>query len=371
MTPAGVEKWAPVELGPIRASPTVGPGSADSSTVYAATAAGVGSKMYALRLSDGGDAGVCASSTGAPFLAGLALVQTISDNGPLESAVGISGANRLYTLRPKAQTPTDSACIEAFVTVQQTQMETIAGDASGLFIGAADNTTRSFVFDETSRNWVKNPGWPSGTALVGEGELGPIAISGTDLFATVRPDGLCRIGKSTGAVSRLGPDGGIKTDPSGPVVSVAQVFFSDTDLTSPRVWALDSVSFSGSGTAIGGPSRSVPVLGAGGILYLATNGGALEARSGGVSAWSTPLSENISASMTLDCSREAGVAIKNSAGVLYLGSTAGSLFSLVVDSPGLDADRAVAQVPARRPEHRESHDTNPVVPLNGRSRRLS
>ncbi|HUM13759.1 MAG TPA: PQQ-binding-like beta-propeller repeat protein, partial [Myxococcaceae bacterium] len=77
----GSERWRPVELGPVQSSPIVGPGTAESAFVYTATASPTTSKMHALRVSDGADAGVCASGTGAPFLAGLALVETISDNG--------------------------------------------------------------------------------------------------------------------------------------------------------------------------------------------------------------------------------------------------------------------------------------------------
>lgn len=359
LTPAGTERWTPAALGAIQASPVVGSGSAATSLVYAATAGDTGSKIYAVNLSDGADAGVCASSTGAGFLAGLALVQTVSDSGPLESAVGVSGTSRLYTLRPKARPPSDSACIEAFVTVQQVVTETIAGDASALFVGAADNTARSFTFDETSRNWVKNPGWPSGTALLGAGELGPIAIVGGDLLASVRPDGLCKIAKTTGAVTCLGPDGGIKTDPSGPVAALSQVFFSDTDLNAPRIWSLDPVSRASSGSIIAGAARSVPVLGSGGRLYIATNGGLLEARSNGATSWSTQLAtEQVTASPTLDCLRDAGLAVKSPLGVIYVGTTAGNLFAVLVDSPGLDPT-----APWPKYQHDVRNTGNPTTPI--------
>ncbi|HSP20230.1 MAG TPA: PQQ-binding-like beta-propeller repeat protein, partial [Myxococcaceae bacterium] len=56
LTPDGTEKWPPVVLGPIEASPAVGSGPPDLSLVYVATAATAGSKMYAVVLGDGSDA---------------------------------------------------------------------------------------------------------------------------------------------------------------------------------------------------------------------------------------------------------------------------------------------------------------------------
>ncbi|HVP60842.1 MAG TPA: PQQ-binding-like beta-propeller repeat protein, partial [Myxococcaceae bacterium] len=359
LSPNGSESWRPVELGPVQSSPAVGPGTPASALVYVATAAPTGSKMHAVRLSDGSDAGVCASGTGAPFLAGLALVETIADNGPLESAVGISGTNRLYTLRPRAQTPTDSACIEAFVTIQQSVTETIAGDASGLFVGAVDNTTRSFTFDETSRNWVKNPSWPGGTTVVGGGEVGPLAVLGSDLLATARPDGLYKIAKGTGVVTKLGPDGGVSSDPSGPVATPSRIFFTDTDPGSASLWTFDSAALSSSQTTISGPARSVPLAGAGGLLYVASNAGSLEARSSDRRVWAVSLApEGISASVTLDCSRAPRSAAGNPSGILYSATTAGSLFAIVVDSPGLDST-----APWPKYQHDVRNTGNPSTPI--------
>ena len=340
LTPLGAERWPPLSLGPIEASVSISAGAGLSTLIYAATSSPGGAKISAVRLLDGSDAGVCLGGSGLgfskPILGGLALVSTTGDNGPIESSVGLAGGTRLVTFRPSALGTTDPACLEAAAPFQQTRFETVASDGVALFLGAQDNSIRSFTFEPTSINWIKNPSWGlSGAVLVGDSEVSAIAIDGADLLLGVHPYGLVRVSRSNGSALALGPDGGVTGDPSGPSVAPNEVAFGAGTASIPRVYALNLAT----GAIVSGESvglvRSVPSRGSDQVTYFLTTDGFIEARNGAPAAvWSARLSQagGFQSSPTLGCIVENGSTI----GVTYAGSDDGALTAVIVDSRGLD-----------------------------------
>jgi hypothetical protein len=366
LTPEGGEKWPPLPLGPIEASPAIGAARAGAQLVFAGTARATNSILYGVALSDGSDAGTCLGVSGAgfakPFLSGLALLPTPGDTGPLDSVIGLASGARLVTFRPQAQGTTDPYCLEAAVAFQQTSSETIVSDGLALFLGAADNTIRSFLFDSTSINWIKNTGWGvSGTALLGDSELGPLAITSSELVASVHPLGVATLKTANGAATALGPDGGIAGEASGPVVLNGSVVFADANNSAPRLWRIQLGPRTEEASSTNGPNRAVPLAGADGTLYLVGANGYLDARGPSLDTlWMSQLvtSGGFLASPTIDCVRDGGVPISAKTGVLYAASQGGALFAVIVDSPGLDTT-----APWPKYQHDIRNTGNPNTPI--------
>jgi len=60
----------------------------------------------------------------------------------------------------------------------------------------------------------------------------------------------------------------------------------------------------------------------------------------------------------MDCARDSGVAAGSATGPLYVGTTGGSLYALVVDSPGLDST-----APWPKYQHDVRNTGNPTTPI--------
>jgi hypothetical protein len=90
--------------------------------------------------------------------------------------------------------------------------------------------------------------------------------------------------------------------------------------------------------AVAGVVQSVPLLGNDGTVYVGALSGELQARKGDMSlAWSITALGTLESSPTLDCGRDAGGAkLAARPGVLYVGSSLGTLYAFVVDSRGID-----------------------------------
>jgi hypothetical protein len=360
LTPAGAEKWAPVELGPVEASVVIGLGA--SPLLYVAPSLPSGSRINAVRAADGSDAGVCLGSSGVgfgkPILSGLALVSTPGDTGVLESAVGLAGGTRLVTFRPAAQGSADPACLEAAAPFQQSQFETVVTDGAALFLGAQDNSIRSFVFEPTSINWVKNAAWGvSGAVLIGDSEVSALAVDGPDLVFGVHPFGLMKVARSSGVATALGPDGGVTGDPSGPAIDQASVVFGSGTESLPLVLAQNRQSGEFTVSQSAGLVRSVPLMGTHQLSYALTTSGALETRGATlVLRWSARLSQTgrFRASPTLDCARGGGA----TGGVLYAASDVGEFLAVLVDSEGLEKTS-----PWPKYQHDVRNTGNPSTPI--------
>ena len=362
LSPDGSERWSLRDFGPAQASVAIGAGSGSNSLVYVATSPVSGSRINAVRLLDGSDAGVCLGASGSgfskPIVGGLAVVATTGDNGQLESAVALAGGTRLVTFRPAAQGTSDAFCLEAGAPFQQTHSETVVTDGLALYLGSQDNVLRSFVFDSTTAiNWIKNPAWGvSGAVLVGDSELSALAIDGPDLFFTVHPFGLVRAAASTGSWVPIGADGGVLSSFSGPALRATTALFAAGPESAPVLLGLDRTNSEFSSSPTEGLVQGVPALGADQVAYTLTSLGILEARKLDLTVlWSGQLSMSarFRGSPIVDCARQG-----TGAGVLYAASDSGEVTALIVDSRGLDS-----AAPWPKYQHDVRNTGNPTTPI--------
>jgi len=231
-------------------------------------------------------------------------------------------------------------------------------DGATLFLGAQDSSIRSFIFEPTSINWIKNPAWGvSGAVLVGDSEVSAIAIDGPDLLLGVHPYGLVRVSSSNGIVSPLGQDGGVTGDPSGPAVPQGSAVFGGGTVSAPRFFAVNRQTGSISSGESVGLVRSVPLRGSDQVTYSLTTDGFIEARNGAFPVvWSARLSETggFQGSPTIGCVVENG----SPNGIVYAGSDIGSLTAVVADSRGLDPT-----APWPKYQHDIRNTGNPTTPI--------
>ena len=362
LSPTGSERWSLPGLGPTEASVAIGANFGSGPLVYVASSPASASRINAVRLADGSDAGVCLGTSGMgfskPILGGLALLSTPGDNGPLESVTALAGGARLITFRPAAQGTSDPFCIEAGALFLQTQNETIVSDGSALYLGSADNVLRSYVFDSTTAiNWVRNPAWGvSGGVLIGDSDLSAVAVDGPDLLLTVHPFGLVRVARASGSLQGVGPDGGVLSDFSGPALRGTSAFFGAGPENTSVLIGVDRQSSQVRSSQTNGLVRGVPVLGDDQSIYVATSLGTLEARKADLTTlWSAKslTQGGFPASPALDCAREGAFQ-----GTLYVASDTGELIAVVVDSRAL-----ASSAPWPKYQHDVRNTGNPTTPI--------
>jgi hypothetical protein len=88
-----------------------------------------------------------------------------------------------------------------------------------------------------------------------------------------------------------------------------------------------------------GVSNAAPLLGEGGHVYLATHTGTIEARRAESIEldWRLPNLGTFGASPNIDCSRDdVGKSRRGAPGVLYVANGSGEVYSILVDSRGID-----------------------------------
>lgn len=200
---------------------------------------------------------------------------------------------------------------------------------SGLDVLAnGDSTLHGFAFDGTS--WQSQGG--------GGGVSPPYRGVALDL-----PSGAALV-NGAGVMRSTAPVPGTPTQVQaganfGPVaVSAPGVWWAGSDLNGGMLHRFGPTAADG-GAQLPAALATAPVIGASGLVYLAAANGEVQARSVGDLAlrWRLPLGEGVTASPNLDVSRDgAGAKLCSKPGVLYVLSTAGNLYALLVDSPGLE-----------------------------------
>ena len=349
----GSERWAPLALEPIRASPILGSVDGGQQFAYVGTAGAAG-RLLAIEVRDGSIAAACPSSGGyaGPVVGTPALV--ISGTQSFEGALALANGAKLVNIRPTAG-PADGTCLVSDVSISQAYPSEVVAQAADAFVGTAEGAVRAYRL--LSGNWVANIVWGGGLGYAPVGNapvqlaLVPSAVVGT---TTLR--GVFSLDQSTGALQGSFPDGGVEADPSGPIFAGGQYLFGGGPSASPALYA-SSASFS-SGARIPTTEALVgtPVIGQGGAIYLATIGGSVEARSAPASlSWSASLGsgESFLSSPTIGCGSHGA-----SSGVLLIGSTSGNLFAVIVDSPGIEPTSLWPKY-----QHDVRNTGNPTTPI--------
>jgi hypothetical protein len=341
LAPGGGEKWPPIALGPIEASVAIGELVGAQQLLYVGTATRP-STLYAFSTGDGSPAGSCLGSTntkpGGEMWGSPAILSSDGVGGPYETATAFASGQQLVSLRPGALPP-DSSCLSLLSSGQQANGGTINASGSSLFLGGSDGTVRAFLFE--SGAWAKNTSWGggAGAVLVADTPVSALLLT-TRVVGTTKLRGAFALESSNGSLLANAPDGGVGADPGGPAQSNSSILFADGASSSPAIYVPTTdltdptrVPLTGAG------SISTIALGSAGSRYLLTLDGHLESHLLTLALdWSEGLdATTFESSPTIDCFRDAGVPAQSSTGVLYAGSTAGNLFAVIVDDPGLDS----------------------------------
>jgi hypothetical protein len=257
----------------------------------------------------------------------------------------------------------DPSCLTKLTPAQlQTGGENVVADDSNLFLGTSDGAVRAFVFDVD--NWTKNISWGGGTGSVVVGDSFVSALALTDrVIGTTSLRGAFALARSSGALVANLPDGGLLADPGPPSIGQDRVIFGDGTSLVPALFAasLDLASAERTPTDAGGLATS-PVVAAGALIYTVSLDGQLQLRTLDLTLqWAERISSNgaFRASPTIDCVRDSGVPISAKTGVLYAASQGGALFAVIVDSPGLDAT-----APWPKYQHDIRNTGNPNTPIS-------
>jgi hypothetical protein len=307
--------------GGVAAAVVVGSG-AQGAFVYGAARDAAGVRLIAVSPADGSLVAECPKLDG-PALGPPVFVPTNLD-GSLPSVVTTvnvtsSATKRIATLRPGASDTSGNRCSStvADFTVPANGLQVT--NNSRLFVG--DTTGNVHGLDFAGGDW--NVSWtvPVGTTVSAGALLpGTIHVGSNDGVAAVPTNG----GSVT---SRMGA--GFAAGPAVINAGSTAYYARGSNLM---------IAPLGGGTekpvSMGGPVSNSPVLGADGLVYVVTDEGFLNVlTSDGTSVMSGRIATlDAVTPPQLDCSRDAGV----QGGILYFGATNGLLYSIDVDSRGID-----------------------------------
>jgi hypothetical protein len=310
--------------------------------------------LLAIDVRDGSIAAACPSSGGygGPIVGTPALVTSGAQS--FEGALALANGAKLVNIRPTASVA-DGICLVSDVSVTQAYPSGGVASVPDGFIGSAQGSVHSYKLQ--SGNWIDNLSFGGGFGYspVGNGPV-QLALLPPSIVGTTRLSGVFSLGQSTGAFESNYPDGGVGANPGGPIVRGGEYIFGGGLEPSPSLYSAPLSFASGSQTSITEAVVGTPVAGEGGLLYLATFGGALEVRTAPSTldwAGSLGAGESFLGSPTVGCG-PAG----SSLGVLYVGSTSGNFFAVIVDSRGLDRT-----APWPKYQHDVRNTGNPTTPI--------
>jgi hypothetical protein len=361
--PDGTKRWE-TSVGEV-VSVAVGAADGGVENIYtAARTTGQKSLLYALSSDDGGVVVRCPDATGysGDVSSTMAVMDTTLLSTTSESGVAVvnDGANTaLYAVRPAASGGAQCALSNSGAAILQSNPGStlIAGGTTFIYPPETPSSVVSYEFRADSPKWTATTGHPinglafAGGIIVGGG--GSTATSGALYSAPAS-------GVTAPATQLAGTTGGRVWNP---VVgtSGATVFFGQDTASNQgdlKRYNLSGASVTHSKLNVG-VLRYAPALGAGGVLYTAPSNSSV------VSAWTvddlnlrwsvTLSGATNSAAVALDCARTGGG--QSTLGTLYV-PAGGTLYAIIVDSPGLDPGAAW-------PKHqRDARNTgNPATPV--------
>jgi hypothetical protein len=352
LTPEGSEKWAPIAVGQVKASPVIGGIDGGQQLAYLGISA-TGGRLLAFDLRDGGEVAVC-PSTGVyegPFVGTPALV--LSGSRSYEGALALANGSKLVNIRPGASVA-DGTCLVSDATGSQSFPSSVVANGADSFVGTIEGLVWSYKL--LSGNWVANTNWGGGLGYSPVGSRGVAGLALTSrLIGTTSARGAFELDGSDGTLRGNFPDGGVASDPGGPIVTSSEILFGAASSTAPTLFAAELDLSTGTAAPLAQALTGSPLLGIDAWIYVATVGGTVEARTGGSQvSWSSSLgsSESFLASPTIGCP------LPSNKGQLYLGSTSGNLFSILVDSARLDPT-----APWPKYQHDVRNTGNPTTPI--------
>jgi hypothetical protein len=340
--PDGSRRWkAPFAAGVIIGSPAVGV-TDGGDAIFVAGRGATATRLYALDAE-----GQVTDSCSAAAVAADASLALASWSGKL-TAVAVMNRAFSATDGPglaalqRGVTGLDGRCVTA-PSGQAAFPANVVVRGNEVFYGTASGNVVAYAWADgswTKKFWVSlAPQTARGLALVGDRIVGG-AGAGVGLGS------LFRLSTAGGAPGYF-PTGTTQAPAWSAAVSAAGEVFYGQDgndgVFPPQQPRLLKASMDGDSALASaethGVAKGAPALGKGGLLYSATLGGELTALDAVLNAqWSLTGLGEVEASPALDCRRGPDGAPVAGArtGVLYLAAGNGKLYSVVVDSPGID-----------------------------------
>ena len=334
LKPDGSEAWAPLALGAVVGSPSVGKVNGGKERVYFGATNTSVSGLYVYDGFDGSELRKCLRSPGA-FDGSLALTDTTYSSITDETAFGVeNNAGELLSIRVSSV-----ACPAKSPVTAIAFPGGLVAESTNAYFGDNAAALQSFVLG-TNGQWADRSGWPVNVTLV--------------------PTGLVSLDGHVGGGGSAGASGGLYAVPfagsakaswtpaySSPTWSPSvgpskRVVVGTNDSKLGSATFLDSTNSFPVIATSGGIAKGAPAFGEGGRLYVATSTGRFEARSATATDLALDWSESgfgttVEASINLDCSRGSdGAKLAGRPGIAYVASGSGKVFSLVVDSRGID-----------------------------------
>ncbi|WP_224240559.1 PQQ-binding-like beta-propeller repeat protein [Hyalangium gracile] len=370
LTPEGKKAWEVMPGGSV-ASLAVGASDGGVESVYVATNSMNNKTVLHALSSEGGRSRVrCPSGTAeldGPVLGAMAVTMTGTAPNRFESGVAVinSGATtQLWAVRPDAsglsQCIPSSSTFAIPGTIPDGSL--VASSANFFYPTAATASIVSYTFGGNALNWTASAGAQPvyGLALTGDsligGAAGALPSQGGLYFVPVTGSATATLLTGTGGGRVWSPIIGT----GGTNIFYGQE--TDADQGDLKKYDLPGQTVTNSAIPNIGVLKYAPALGADGVLYTAPSS------SNVVSAWSANdlsarwaviLSGAASASVGLDCARNAsGTVVPGRPGTLYVPS-GGTLHAIIVDSPGLTRDAAAWP----KYQHDARNTGNPATPM--------
>ena len=240
-----------------------------------------------------------------------------------KASLRIANGSKLVNIRPSASLA-DDRCVSVDTVGTLGFPANVVASGAQSFAAGSDGNVRSFA--RQSGIWLDNAAWGGGTGstVVSNRPIQGLALS-TRLLGTTRLRGVFELDRGTGNLLGSYPDGGLSSDPGGPVQLNSQLVFGGC-VYAERVRALRrGQPYSGLQIRVSIPAAaaSTPLAGAGGKLYLATVSGSLLCRTLAEASWSGllgPAESPFSARLRSAARRERSGAGPFCGWVLYVGS---------------------------------------------------
>jgi hypothetical protein len=356
-------EWA--GFGSVEASPAVGV-SPDELVYVAGADAGVNAFLYALSGVDGGVVMKWGATDTTPLNAsfegavGLGTTAAGAPSADYETAIALADYmnGHIVGLRPKADLPLQPSgpSTGAGVPTPVTEMAFV-----GLNVFYAESNGELRSLSHVGGNFTANSAWSGpGRALVGGGGqavAGP-AFDGLRAIGAVQSRAIAAVDSVDGGLTNAFPASGATAAPGIPVVGATNVYAGMTLVGGP-VLLKGNAGVPGGDVVTMQTSAQIsaaPVLGDGDWIYTADSAGLLQAwqQSDFTPHWSKQLEGTVSASPNLACGSAAG-----HPGTLYVATEAGKLYSIVVDSHGLDSS-----APWPKYQHDARNTGNPATMLS-------
>jgi hypothetical protein len=338
LSPSGVERWT-ADTGRVTTAPAVGIAPDGEDAVYVAKQYDSANYSISRFLADGGASGGPCTAAGTSAASSLSISPAVGGSDEVAmTVVTDNGSNPVLLAK-------GVGCYPSSFTVEA-PFGALAASGTTLFFGTATGHVRRYDF--SSFSW-SDPSWSPDVKV----SAPSVAIADTEIAGGggggLGKGAIFSVDEATAGVWAL-PASGPTADFGVPGDAIAgqsgQLFISVTGAdagTGTPQDRLVNASLGGSDITFQ-PSRVIgaPVLGADGLVYSMSPTGTLSTwgAAGLTPVWSGPLEPTslpISASPNLDCARDpSGNVLRGRPGVLYISSSLGKLYAVVVDSPGID-----------------------------------